>query len=126
VVVDADVQFSGISNIGESLTAYADFTATTVNNTLSDVQAAIDGNFGVDHGKYQFDFTATDVQMSLDLVAEKVTNVLGNVSGTVDIPDFPYDANFNVDGLGQSLAIDIDAVITSISYSLGLSELQGG
>jgi len=126
VIVDADVQFNGISNIGESLSAYADFTATTVNNTMTDVLAEIDGNFGVDHGKYEFDFTATDVQFDLDLAAEKVTNVLGNVTGTVDIPDFPYDADFTVDGLGTTLVIDIDAVVTSISYTLGLAELQGG
>lgn len=126
VIVVADVQFSGISNIGESLDAYADFTASTINNSMSSVQAEIDGNFGVDHGEYEFDFTATDVQMDLDLVAEKVTNVLGNVSGTVDIPDFPYDADFTVDGLGTTLLVDIDAVVTSISYSLGLAELQGG
>jgi len=126
VVVVADVLFTGVSNIGESLSASADFTATTMQNSLSDVQATIDGVFGVDHGKYNFDFTANNVQMNLDLAADKVTNVLGSVTGTVDIPDFIYDADFTVQGLGTSLDISIDAVVTSISYTLGLLELQGG
>jgi len=126
VVVVADVLFTGVSNIGESLSASADFTATTMQNSASDVQATIDGVFGVDHGQYNFDFTATDVQMNLDLAAEKVTNVLGDVTGTVDIPDFIYDADFTVKGLGTSLDINIDAVVTSISYTLGLLQLQGG
>lgn len=126
VAVVADVVFTGTSNIGESISAYADFSAATVNNAASNVLATVDGNFGVDHGDYEFDFTANDVQFDLDLAAEKVTNVLGSVSGSVDIPDFPYDADFTVEGLGAALDIDIDAVVTSITYTLGLLELQGG
>jgi hypothetical protein len=126
VEVVADVVFTGTSNIGESISAYADFTAATVNNGVSDVQATVDGLFGVDHGQYEFDFTATDVQFDLDLAAERVTNVVGSVTGTVDIPDFFYDADFSVEGLGTTLDVDIDAVVASISYTLGLLELQGG
>jgi hypothetical protein len=126
VAVVADVIFTGTSNIGEPISAYADFSATTLNNAAQNVQATVDGVFGVDHGDYEFDFTATDVQFDLDLAAEKVTNVLGNVNGTVDIPDFFYDADFTVEGLGATLDIDIDAVVTSINYTLGLIELQGG
>jgi hypothetical protein len=126
VTVVADVVFNGVSNIGQSLAASADFTATTVQNTATDVQATVDGVFSVDHGQYDFNFTASDVQMALDLAAQKVTNVLGDVSGTVKIPDFFYDADFTVKGLGTSLGINIDAVVTSINYTLGLLELQGG
>lgn len=125
LVVVATAAFSGISNTGKSMSANADFTATTVQNGLNDVQAAIDGVFGVKHDGYDFKFNANDVQMSLDLVAEKVTNVLGTVDGTVDIPGF-VPADFTVNGLGDSLQIDIDAVVTSISYTLGLLQLQGG
>lgn len=124
VAVVADVMFTGVSNIGEAITASADFNATTVNNGINDVLATINGDFAVDHGQYDFDFTANGVRMDLDLANDVVTNVLGNVSGTVDIPDFPYDADFTVDGLGTTLDIDIDAVVTSISYTLGLAELQ--
>ncbi len=124
VAVVADVVFTGTSNIGEAIMASADFNATTVNNGINDVLATINGDFAVDHGQYDFDFTANDIQMNLDIGNEVVTNVLGNVSGTVDIPDFPYDADFTVDGLGTTLDIDIDAVVTSISYTLGLAELQ--
>jgi len=126
VTVVADVLFTGVSNIGESLSASADFTASTVNNGVNDVLATVNGDFGVSHGQYGFDFTANDVQFALDLAAEKVTNVLGNITGTVDIPDFFYDADFTVVGLGSTLAIDIDAVVTTIDYTLSLIELQGG
>ena len=126
VVVVADVIFTGVSNMGEAISASADFTASTINNGLEDVEATINGVFDVSHGQYDYDFTATDVQMNLDLANNVVTNVLGNVSGTVDIPDFAYDADFTVEGLGATLDIDIDAVVTSITYTLGLLELQGG
>lgn len=124
VTVVADVLFTGTSNLGEAIAASADFTATTINNGMNDVQATVNGVFDVDHGPYDFGFTATDVQMDLDLANEVVTNVVGNVNGTIDIPDFPYDADFTVDGLGTTLDIDIDAVVTTISYTLGLAELQ--
>ncbi len=124
VVVVADVLFTGTGSTGESLSATADFTATTLENGLSDVQAEIDGVFGIDHGQYEFDFTATDVRMDLDLATERVTNVLGNVSGTVDIPRLLYDADFTVDGLGTSLQIDIDVMGAPISYTLLLDELD--
>lgn len=124
VAIVADVVFAGISTTGEAISATADFTATTVNNGVNDVQATVDGVFDVVHGGYDYDFTATGVQMDLDLANETVTSVVGNVSGTVDIPDFAYDADFNVDGLGTTLQVDIDAVVASISYTLGLAELQ--
>jgi hypothetical protein len=124
VIVVADVIFTGVSTMGEAIAASADFTASTIANGLSDVQATVDGVFDVSHGDYDYDFTASDVQMDLDLANERVTNVLGNVTGTVDIPDFGYDADFTVEGLGATLDIDIDAVVTSISYTLGLDDLQ--
>jgi hypothetical protein len=123
VAVVADVVFSGISNTGETMAGAADFSATTVQNGLSDVQAAIDGVFQIDHAGYEFDFTATGVEMGLDLEAEEITSVVGTVDGTVDIPDFFYDADFSVDGLGSELQVEIDAVVTSISYLLALAEL---
>jgi hypothetical protein len=124
VAVVADVFFTGLSNMGEEISASADFTAETINNGLEDVQATINGVFDVSHGEYDYDFTATDVQMDLDLANDVVTNVVGNVTGTVDIPDFAYDADFTVEGLGSVLDIDIDAVVTSINYTLGLDDLQ--
>jgi hypothetical protein len=124
VAVVADVVFTGTSNIGQPISAYADFTASTVNNGASNVQAEVDGEFGVEHGEYEFDFDVTNVQMALDIAGQRVTNVLGNVTGTADIPDFGYDADFVVDGHGDFLTIDIDAVVTSITYTVGLAELQ--
>jgi hypothetical protein len=124
VLVVADVFFTGVSNMGEAISASADFTAETISNGLEDVQATVNGVFDVSHGEYDYDFTATDVQMDLDLANDTVTNVLGNVTGTVDIPDFAYDADFTVEGVGTAIDIDIDAVVTSISYTLGLDELQ--
>jgi len=123
VTVVADVLFTGISTTGEALDVAADFTATTLQNGLDDVQAVINGDFAIGHGPYDIDFTATDVEMGLDLLNETVTNVVGNVEGTVDIPDFAYDAAFTVNGLGDQIQIDIDAVVTSIVYTLALDQL---
>jgi len=123
VTVGADVLFSGISRTGEALDVAADFTATTVQNGLDDVQAVIDGVFAIGHGPYDIDFTATGVEMGLDLLNETVTSVVGNVEGTVDIPDFAYDAVFSVNGLGDQIQIDIDAIVTTIAYTLALDQL---
>jgi hypothetical protein len=123
VAIVADAVFTGISNTGRSMGASADFTATTLQNGLADVQATVDGLFQVDHAGYEFDFTANGVEMGLDLVNDSVTSVVGSVNGSVDIPDFIYDADFSVEGVGDALDVDIDAVVTSISYTLLLAEL---
>jgi len=123
VVVDADFVFNGLSNTGVPMSASGDFIADTVQNGVNAVQTTVDGTFAVSHDGYNMDFVATSLAMDFDLLAQQCTNVVGQVDGTLDIPDFFYDADFTVTGLGTQLQIGIDAVVETFDYFVALSEL---
>jgi hypothetical protein len=118
-----DAQFTGTSASGAPLDISAAFDMSTILNTVDTATTVVDGAFTVVHDGYEVVLDATDVHMDLDLVAEEVTNVTGHVAGTVDIPDFAFDGDFDVDGLGNRVRIGIDVAATTIDYFLDLSEL---
>jgi len=123
LTIVADVAFDGVSTLGTALTANGDVTITTVQNALDDATAIVQGTFDIDHGGYVTDLATNDLALTFDMVAETVTNVGGSISGSVDIPDFVFDADFDVDGLGDRIRVTLDAAATSISYTLSLLDL---
>jgi len=123
VTIDGDYDFSGLSSLGETLTSTADFTMTTVQNGAQVVSTLVDGTFVIDLAGYAADLTANGLELTLDLLTRRVTNVLGELRGKVDIPNFVLDANFTLTGLGSDLQIAIDAAATTISYTLNLFSL---
>jgi hypothetical protein len=123
VSVVADFSFSGLSLSGITMSAAGDFTADAVNNNGTDVTADIAGNFDINHNGYDIDLATNDLQLAFDLAAREVTSVTGQVDGTVDIPNFFYDADFVVDGQGDQLQIGIDAVVEQINYFVALADL---
>jgi hypothetical protein len=123
LTIDADVAFDGVSTIGSGLTADGDVTITTLQNTVDDATALIQGTFNIDHGGYLSDISTNDLELTFDMVTEKVTNVAGSISGNVDIPNFAFDADFDVDGLGDRIQVTLDAAATKLSYTLSLLDL---
>jgi hypothetical protein len=112
-----------VSTIGSGLTADGDVTITTLQNTVDDATALIQGTFNIDHGGYLSDISTNDLELTFDMVTEKVTNVAGSISGNVDIPNFAFDADFDVDGLGDRIQVTLDAAATKLSYTLSLLDL---
>ena len=80
-------------------------------------------DFDINHDGYEVALDAIDLALTLDLVLDEVTNVLGRLDGEVDIPDFAFDASFSINGLGDSVSIGIDVVATTIQYALDLEDL---
>jgi hypothetical protein len=123
LTIVADVFFDGVSTLGTGLTANADVTITTIQNALDDATALIQGTFDIDHGGYLVDLATNDLELTFDMVSETITGVGGSISGDVDIPGFVFDADFDVDGLGDRIRVSLDAAATSISYTLSLLDL---
>lgn len=118
-----DLTFAGTSRSGAPLSMDGAFDLSTILNTPDSATTVLNGAVTVVHDGYEVALDATDVHMDLDLVAEEVTSVTGAIAGTVDIPDFAFDADFDVEGLGTQVQIGIDVVATTIDYVLDLSEL---
>ena len=123
VAIVADVIFNGTGPNGETLDALADITVTTIQNDVNSAITMVTGTFDVSLDDYDFEIVANDVEMTLDLVNDTVTEVTGSIVGTADIPDFLFDIDFTIDGVGDQLQIGIDAVVTQINYTLALADL---
>jgi len=120
VVADVDVLFSGLSPVGQALTAAADLVITTTANNTDNATTVIDGTYDVDHDGYDVDLAAAGLGMAFDLAARTVESVTGSVTGTVDIPDFAADVDVALEGLGTSIQVSLDVAVTSIEYVLSL------
>jgi hypothetical protein len=123
VDIDAVVNFLGTTSVGKDIDSSADFTMSTVQNGVNDVVTRLDGTFDIIHDGYRTALDATDVEMDIDIALEEITSITGSLAGEVDIPNFHWDAAFDIDGLGDTLQIGIDVVATTITYTLGLDEL---
>jgi hypothetical protein len=100
-----------------------DFNAVTSQNAANDVVARVNGNFDVDYAGYLAEIQATDLDVTLDMALEEVTSVVGQIQANIDIPNFQFDADLDVTGLGDQLQIGINVVATTINYLLDLSAL---
>ncbi len=123
VTVVADIVFNGTTQDGQSLGALADITVQTVQNNLDSATTTVNGSFGVSIDDYVTNFVANDIEMTFDLVNDRVTSVTGVVAGSMDVPDLAFDADFLVTGLGDQLQIGIDAITTQINYFVDIDEL---
>ncbi|MDH3591233.1 MAG: hypothetical protein OER88_05105 [Planctomycetota bacterium] len=120
VSVDGAFSFVGTSLLGRSLSGSGTFDAATLQNTVDDLTATLDGGFVIRHDGYQVDLTATDLDVVLDVAQGEITNVAGSLAGTVDIPDFAFDADVDITGVGDAFDVAIDAAATTINYTLAL------
>ncbi len=120
VTIDADFGFIGRSLGDESLSATGTFDVTSIQNTVDDLDATIDGVFNLRHDGYEFDLVANQVDVGLDIIAGSLTDITGRLNGSVDIPNFAFDADFTLDGVGDAFHVAIDAAATTIGYTLNI------
>jgi hypothetical protein len=123
VSVDADVDFLGQTDLGYNVNALGDFMVTTTNNGPIDVRALVDGDFVINHGEYTSTFNADQLALDFNLITSEISSIMGQLGGSIDIPDFAIDADFAIEGLGQQLDFAIDALATDIHYLVDLVDL---
>jgi len=118
--VDATVDFVGTSLLGAAMTAAGDVTIATITNALDSASAAVTGRIDVDVNGYEVDLTANDLELAIDMVAERVTSAAGRIDVDVDIPDFAFDAEVAVDGVGTVFDVALRAADSFLGYSRSL------
>jgi len=90
---------------------------------LDELTTVVNGEFDLAHDGCVTALHAHDLEMDVDLLLQEITAVTGNVDGRVDLPEFAFDADFEVTGLGDTLQIGISAAASTISYFLALDDL---
>ena len=123
--IDANVKiaFNGVSPNGKSLDIDTDVDITTLQNNASTVKALLAGYWNIDLDDYGTSLDTNGVELDIDLLTNEVTNALGNIDGKIDIPNFPIDGNFDVEGLGDALEIAIDVAVTEIDFVVDLIDI---
>jgi len=123
--LDGNVQvtFSGLSPSGKALDIDADVDVTTLQNNVSDVTALMAGAWQIDLDGYETSMQTDGLELDVDLLTNEVTNALGTIDGSIDIPNFPIDGNFDVEGLGDQLEIGIDVAVTKIDIVVDLVDI---
>ena len=123
--LDGDVQivFVGTSPEGKPLNIDMDVDVATIANSDTDVTAMLAGNWDIVLDGYRTSFSTGGVEMDIDLLTEEVTRAVGNIDGDIDIPDFPVDGDFDIEGLGDRLAVAVDVGITDIDFDVALGDL---
>ena len=120
VDIDVQVDFDGDNLGGEPLEALADFVVTTVPDGTDFSVATITGDFDVLHDGHASMIQVDDLQLTFDRNLGKITDVQGNLTGLIQIPDFAADAFFTAEGLGDQIAVDIRAAVTDLRLLLDL------
>ncbi len=118
--VDATVDFQGTSLFGAVLSAAGDVSIATLTNALDDATAAITGALDVRVNGYQVDLSSNGLELTLDMVADRVTNAVGRINVDVDIPDFAFDADVVVDSVGSAFDVALRAADSFLDYTRAL------
>jgi len=123
--LDGDVQivFAGTSPNGKPLNIDADVDVTTLANSTDSVTALLAGAWDIRLDGYRTNLSTSGVELDVDLLTDEVTRAVGTIDGDVDIPNFPIDGDFDIEGLGDSLAVAINVAITSVDFNVSLSDL---
>ena len=124
VIVDVVGTFLGAKD-GVPVDLSTTFNATTLplQNALNDATARVNGVFDIDYGGYIAAIQATDVDIAFDIANGQITSVLGDITAQIDIPNFAFDADVVLTGLGNSVDIGIEVANTVIGYVLSLGSL---
>ena len=123
VEIDAQVGFHGATPLGLDLDAQSDLSVTTLQNDPDGARTTVDGTWDILLDGYDADLSATDLQLDFDLVAAEVTHVIGDIEGTVDIPDFAADAEFVLTGLGTRVDLAVDMLYPTLRWTVDLVDL---
>ena len=123
--VDGNVQitFRGLSPRGKALDIDADVNIATIQNNVSDVTALMSGEWNIDLDGYGTRLRSDGVELEIDLATDEITSAIGTIDGRIDIPNFPIDGNFDVEGMGDQLEIGIDVAVTKINFLVDLVDV---
>lgn len=105
-----DFDFVGTSAEGAALEFRADFTLRLDRANPALEVVSVDGTFSIRHNEYVAELTATDLVFSYDPVTGIAHEATGAVDGTIDIPNYAFDADVEIDAQGDVLAVSISVL----------------
>jgi hypothetical protein len=123
------IDFLGTTAEGAPLELHADFTLDLDRTDPALEVISVDGTFSIRHNAYVADLTATALVFSYDPATGAVQEASGVIDGTIDIPDFAFDADVAIEALGDTLAVDVavlDQTVESGFVNIADFQATGG
>ena len=118
-----EVVFVGTSPNGKPINVDADVDISTLQNSLTDVTAVVSGEWNINIDGYKTNLSTGGMEMDFDLLNDQVTRAVGSIDGDIDIPNFPIDGDFDIEGLGDKLQVAINVAVTTIDFDIDLNSI---
>ncbi len=120
VFVDGILDYTGFSTGGLPLALLADIAITSVSNQPSTAVVLLDGSVNIDLDGYLTVLDVSALSATLDLVRDEVSEVTGQLESTIDIPSQVFDAVFDMDAIGSTIDIAIQAADSLSEFGIAL------
>jgi len=116
----SDVSFAGLSNENFVVDLQSDFTLEITLDGGAQESSILNGTFDIRHGDYVATLVADDFTLNFDSATQAASTASGVIHGSVDIPDYAFDANFSLQGVAEKLVADISVSGTHIHDEINL------
>ena len=129
VTTSIQVAFTGQTSQGADLLIEADFTITLDRTDPATEVLTTVGTFRIDHNGYVADLTAENLVLNVDNATGVVTSGSGAIRGVMEIPNFTFDADVDIELAGSTMSVlvkvlddDIENSETDLSALFGATE----
>ncbi|MHC4339160.1 MAG: hypothetical protein ACYSX0_02950 [Planctomycetota bacterium] len=118
ITADLDVTFVGLTTEGAPLDFHGVFTSKLDRSDPDVHEVETTGAFTIGHNEYVAAFEATAFKVTYDAATDEPQSASGDVTGSIDIPDFAFDADVDIRGLGSDVSILIEVLDQTVEDSI--------
>jgi len=118
ITADLEISFVGFTSEGAPLDFQGSFTSRLDRSDPAAYAVEIDGTFTIGHNEYVAAFEATAFEVTYDSATGEAQSASGVVTGSIDIPDFAFDADVDVRGLGSTVSVLIQVLDQTVEDSI--------
>jgi len=122
VSIDGEISFEGVSTAGAPLSANGAFSWTgTFDYDAGAASVTLNADLDIGHNDYTANLVPDDFTIEFDLDTEEASGTTGEVRGSVDIPNFLFDADVFMVGAGLDVETTVDVVGNTVTWLIPLS-----
>ncbi|MHC4931750.1 MAG: hypothetical protein ACYTGV_06125 [Planctomycetota bacterium] len=118
ITADFEVSFVGLTSEGAPLDFHGVFTSTLDRSDPAAYDVEITGTFTIGHNDYVAAFEATAFKVTYDAATNEPQSADGAFTGSIDIPDFAFDADVDIRGLGADVSVLIQVLDQTVEDSV--------
>jgi len=123
ITLDMSVQFNGTSAKGAPLSLDCNFTMDITPEEGVAAAVTINGGFLIGHNGYTANLGANNFALEFDAATETLTSITGTLIGTINIPEYAFDADLDIVGQGDRVDFSVAVSGGGINDSVAIEDL---